>query len=65
MKRYKRMGLIEIARELNKNSVPTARGGKRYGGTIKYVLEYSLYKGLTHYKENKVKNIGLALIERL
>ena len=62
MKRHKRMGLRKIARELNKNSVPTARGGKWYGGTIKYVLENSLYKGLAHYKDNKVKNIGLALI---
>lgn len=62
MKRHNRMGLREIARELNKNSVPTARGGKWYGGTIKYVLENSLYKGLAHYKDNKVKNIGLALI---
>jgi len=44
------------------NLYSTARGGKWYGGAIKYVLENSLYKGLAHYKDNKVKNIGLALI---
>ena len=39
----------------------TARGGKRYGGTIKYILENPLYKGIAHYKENNVKNKDLAL----
>ncbi len=62
MKRYKRMGLREIARELNKNSVPTARGGKWHGRTIKYMLENPLYKGTAHYKNNKVKNKELALV---
>jgi len=61
MKRYKRMGLREIARELNKKGIPTARGGKWYAGTIKYILENPLYKGMAHYKENKVKNIDLSL----
>jgi len=62
MKRYKRMGLREIARELNKNSVPTARGGKWHGRTVKYMLENPLYKGTAHYKDNKVKNKELALV---
>jgi len=61
MKRYKRMGLRKIARELNEKSVPTARGGKWYAGTIKYILENPLYKGIAHYKENNVKNKDLAL----
>jgi len=61
MKRYKRMGLREIARELNKKGIPTARGGKWYAGTIKYILENPLYKGMAHYKENNVKNKDLAL----
>ena len=30
--------------------------------TIKYILENPLYKGIAHYKDNKVKNIDLALI---
>ena len=62
MKRYKRMGLREIARELNLRGIPSARGKQWYGGTIKYILENPLYKGIAHYKENKVKNISLALI---
>jgi len=61
MKRYKRMGLREISRELNEKGIPTARGGKWYAGTIKYILENPLYKGMTHYKDNKVKNKDLAL----
>jgi len=51
MKRYKKMGLREIARELNEKGVPTARGGKWYAGTIKYILENPLYKGIAYYKE--------------
>jgi len=47
------MGLREIARELNKKGVPTTRGGKWYAGTIKYVLENPLYKGIAHYNNNK------------
>jgi len=62
MKRYKKMGLREIARELNEKNIPTARGNKWYGGTIKYMLENSLYKGILHYKGNKSKNDSLALV---
>ena len=36
-------------------------GGKWYTGTIKYILEDPLYKGIAHYKENNVKNKDLAL----
>jgi len=62
MKRYKRMGLRKIARELNEKGAPTAKGSKWYGGTIKYILENPLYKGIAHYKENNVKNKDLALL---
>ncbi len=63
MKRYKRMGLREIARELNNLNIPTSSGkGKWYGRTVKYILENPLYKGIAHYKEIKVKNIDLALL---
>jgi len=55
------MGLRKIARELNKKGVPTTRGGKWYAGTIEYILENPLYKGIAHYKENNVKNKDLAL----
>ena len=56
------MGLREIARELNEKGVPTARGGKWHGRTIKYMLENPLYRGIVCYKDNKVKNKELALI---
>lgn len=62
MKRYRRMGLREIARELNKRGIPTARGKRWYGGTIFYILKNPLYKGIAHYKDNKVKNKDLALL---
>jgi len=63
MKRYKKMGLREIARELNEREIPTSTGrGKWYGRTVKYILENPLYKGIAHYKEIKVKNIDLALL---
>jgi len=32
------------------------------GRTIKYILENPLSKGTTHYKDNKFKNKGLALV---
>lgn len=56
------MGLHEIARELNSKKIPTARGGKWYAGTVKYILENPLYKGFIHYRNEKVKNTDLALI---
>lgn len=40
----------------------SARGSKWHGRTIKYMLENSLYKSIAHYKDNKAKNIDLALI---
>lgn len=62
MKRYKKMSLRGIARELNKLKIPTSTNrGKWYGRTVKYILENPLYKGMAHYKEIKVKNIDLAL----
>lgn len=62
MKRHKRMGLREIARELNNLAIPTARGGKWYAGTVKYILENPLYKGRLDYKGVRVKRTDLSLI---
>ena len=50
------MGLREIARELDEKNMPTARGGKWYGRTIKYMLENPLYRRIAHYKGIKCKN---------
>ena len=63
MKRYKKMSLRGIARELNEKGIPTSRGkGRWYGRTVKYILENPIYKGIAHYKDNKVKKIDLALL---
>ena len=51
LKRYNRMGLRGIARHLNDNNVRTARGGKWYAGTVRYILKNELYKGKVVYKE--------------
>lgn len=49
MKRHQRKSLGEIARDLNERMIPTARGGKWYPGTVKYILENPVYKGKTNY----------------
>lgn len=64
MKRYNRLSLNEIARELNRKGIPTARGGKWYARTIKYILENPLYKGELSYKDNTVKRADLTLINK-
>ena len=62
MKRYKKMGLSGIARELNQSGTPTARGGKWYAGTVKYILGNPLYKGALNYKDQTAKRADLALL---
>ena len=49
IKRHKRMGLRQIARELNTQGIPTARGGKWHASTVRYVLDNPLYKGNLTY----------------
>lgn len=62
MKRYKKMSLRGIARELNEKEIPTSGGkGRWHGRTVKYILENPIYKGIAHYKEIEVKNKDLAL----
>ena len=62
MKRYQRKSLGEIARELNKKGIPTARGGSWYAGTVKYILENPIYKGVIEYGEVMSKNKDLCLV---
>ena len=59
-KKYK--SLSEIARLLNEEKVPTKRGGKWYPGTIKYILENPVYKGIIKYGDIKSRNGELKLI---
>ena len=62
MKRYGKKGLREIARELNRQGTPTARGGKWHAGTIKYILANPLYKGVMAYSGIEAKRADLALL---
>ena len=61
MKRHQRKGLREIARVLNKQGTPTARGGEWHAGTIKYILANQLYKGVMEYSGIEAKRADLAL----
>lgn len=55
LKRYKRMSLNGIANKLNQEQIKTARGGKWYAGTIRYILRNGIYKGNMSYNGVEVK----------
>jgi site-specific DNA recombinase len=55
-------GLREIARELNANDYPSARGGKWYAGTVKYILNNRIYQGDLEYKDQRANRPDLALM---
>ncbi len=61
MRRNGHKSLWGIARELNAQSIPTARGGKWHAGTIKYILANQLYKGVMEYSGVEAKRADLAL----
>lgn len=60
--RKKKMSLREIANLLNAERVKTARSGKWYAGTVKYILDNEIYKGVGNYKNIKSKVLGLSII---
>lgn len=62
MKRYKRMGLREIAWELNDKGIFTASGDMWQSRIYKYMLENPPYKSIAYYKDNKVKNKELVFV---
>lgn len=62
LRRYKKMPLNAIARKFNQESVKTARGGKWYDGTVKYILENSIYKGKMIYKGVEARKIDLSIL---
>lgn len=54
--------LRETADYLNSTNVPTARGGKWYAGTVKYILDNPIYQGIIQYSNIRVNNKELALV---
>jgi len=62
LKRNRRFGLRQIARHLNDNNIPTARGGKWYAGTVRYMLNNQLYRGEIIYKEVGFKREDLKIL---
>jgi site-specific DNA recombinase len=62
MNRYGKKSLRQIAKELNNDGVPTARGGKWYPSTVNYILKNKMYKGKMKYGENEATRKDLALL---
>ncbi len=61
LKRYRKMSLGKIARELNESGVKTKRGGKWYPGTIKLILDRGSSKFLTN-ESSKLEDKEIALV---
>ena len=57
------MSLREIAEYLNNSGIATARSGKWYAGTVKYVLDNPIYKGLVAYSGIKIVRASLSIIQ--
>ena len=58
--RRRRYSMQAIADYLNKNHVPTKRGGKWYASTVHYILRNKIYRGM--YEYNAIKSDRLDLI---
>ncbi len=61
MRRNRHKSLWDIAKELNLEDIPTARGGKWHAGTVKYILDNPLYKGVMEYSGVKIKRSDLTI----
>ena len=62
LRRHSHKSLWEIAKELNTQSIPTARGGKWHAGTVKYILANPLYRGIMEYSGIEAKRGDLAIL---
>ena len=60
--RKQRLSLRDIVKELDKKGVKTARGGKWYAATVRYILNNGLYKGVGNYKNVRTKVVGLSIV---
>ena len=55
------LSMQSIADRLNKNQVPTKRGGKWYASTIQYILNNKLYRGIIEYNSIKTNRLDLII----
>lgn len=58
------MGLSAIANQLNNAGATTAKGGKWYASTVKYILSNGFYAGLAQWGECEVIGSHPAIIDR-
>ena len=59
--RRRRYSMQAIADHLNKNHVPTKRGGKWYASTVHYILRNKIYRGTYEYKAIKSDRLDLVI----
>ncbi len=59
--RRQRLSMQSIADYLNKNQVPTKRGGKWHASTIEYILKNKIYAGIYEYNAIKTKRLDLVI----
>lgn len=55
--------LNAVARELNAKGATTAKGGKWYPATVKYILSNGMYAGIAQYDETEKENVYPAIVE--
>ena len=58
------LGLSTIARKLNDTGATTAKGGKWYASTVRYILQNGFYAGLSQWGETEVTGTHPAIIGR-
>ncbi len=63
IKKLRRRGLYmgAIADRLNRDEIPTKRGGRWHASTIQYILKNKMYKGHYQYNRIKTKRLDLAI----
>ncbi len=59
----RKMSLRDISAYLNETGAATARGRKWYAGTVKYVHDNPIYKGLVAYSGIKTVRESLSIIQ--
>lgn len=56
--------LTAIAKRLNADETPTAKGGRWYAGTVRYILRNGFYAGLVQYDGQETEGSHKAIIAR-